>query len=312
MDERWKSHHVVVAGDYSSYAEMRLNGAMVEVHDVLTGLLKEDLDQKAKRMLLYQRFKKVTQDPAEPVPKYVLRSGEELDIMKPSYSKVHNSLSPRTFSIKDFAQMVLSDFPLQRIPALELGYNRLPKTKWYLLTDDDTYIHLPSILSILSTLPSTKSQYLGHANGTYNLRFADSGSGILFSQAAMARIFYPRNRKHILYAKIESLIAESGGKLLAELALKSGVYLNEEYGVDFNNDVPQKSRITKDGFCVEALGFNKLSPREMEDTAVTLLGIEDEIRWWDMWWIFSEGSPRMKELPGQGQERKGKGKRVSG
>ncbi len=82
MDERWKSHHVVVAGDYSSYAEMRLNGAMVEVHDVLTGLLKEDLDQKAKRMLLYQRFKKVTQDPAEPVPKYVLRSGEELDIMK--------------------------------------------------------------------------------------------------------------------------------------------------------------------------------------------------------------------------------------
>lgn len=154
----------MIAGDHESYAERKRNGATTEIHDVVATLLTEDFDKTRERMELYRRFKKATEDSESIVPEEILKSGWELDIMK-------------------------------HIPALELGFKHLQSKKWYLMTDDDTYIHLPSLATILSTLDPTKPHYLRNAIGSYTLRFAHGGSGIIFSH-----IFSPHHA-HIILSK---------------------------------------------------------------------------------------------------------------
>jgi hypothetical protein len=86
------------------------------------------------------------------------------------------------------------------------------------------------------------------------------------------------------------LISDSGAKIIAQVALARGVYLDEEYGMHFNVDVPGRSRIRKEGFCAEILGFHGLGPREMEDVGNRLSGIEDVLRWSKLLGVFAEPS----------------------
>ncbi|CZR56926.1 uncharacterized protein PAC_06815 [Phialocephala subalpina] len=280
MDERWKSGNVVIAGDYGSYAERKLNGAMMEVHDVVAGLEKEGFGEGkgGGRMELLRRFRKATEDPEGIAgSEEILKDGWELDIMK-------------------------------HIPALELGFKHLLPKKWYLMTDDDTYIHLPSLTAILSTLDSTRPHYLGNAIGSYTLRFAHGGSGIIFSHSALSHIFSPHHMRLITSFKLKSLTADFGDKIIAELAMETGIYLNEEYSMHFNGESPWKSMIRKERFCSEVVGFHGMRDGEMDDTAVVLSGVEDKIRWWDLWWDFGKGNESIEDL-GTGL-RIGEGRRV--
>ncbi|PVH74572.1 glycosyltransferase family 31 protein [Cadophora sp. DSE1049] len=180
---------------------------------------------------------------------------------------------------------------LKHIPALELLYNTHPKKKWYLMTDDDTYTHNPSLLSVLSTLSPQDPHYVGCAIW----RFAHGGSGVVFSQAAMYRIF-TGNPEILEESLIEGLTAPLGDQLVAKLAMRNGMYVNEEYAVHFNGEPPRRSTATAAKACATLVGFHKLNPEEMYETQKIFGGMKEPFTWWDLWAIY--GGPDFKEEEG--------------
>ncbi|KAL2074848.1 hypothetical protein VTL71DRAFT_8627 [Oculimacula yallundae] len=262
MGEGWNSGNTLIAGDYSSRkgrkGDLLKNRDEMEVYDILEGLLDEEgIDQDSKRMVLYRQLQKaiVNLDVDENVPDSILNLGWELDILK-------------------------------HIPALELLYNTHPHKKWYLMIDDDTYIHNPSLLSVLSTLSPKDPHYIGNAVW----RFAHGGSGVLFSQAAMYKIF-TGNPEILEQCLIDGLTAPLGDQLVAKLAMRNGMYVNEEYAVHFNGEAPRRSKITADKACATLVGFHKLEPEEMFETDKVFGKMKEAFTWWDLWTIF--GGPNL-------------------
>ncbi|KUJ21701.1 uncharacterized protein LY89DRAFT_380729 [Mollisia scopiformis] len=260
IDGRWKNENVAIASDYGSYGEMRMNDQAVQVHDVLAGLIEEVEDQSPVRVRLYKKFKKAIKYQSSMPQEDILKSGWELDIMK-------------------------------HIPALELGLEQLPDKKWYLMIDDDTYIHIPSIISILSTLSPSKLHYLGKALGSYTLRFAHGGSGVVFSHAALAHIFQPKHVPLLDQLKLKSLTSEVelGDKLIGELAMGTGIYLNEEYSTHFNGESPWRSKVTKESVCSEVVGFHGLEVEQMGKVKEGLSAVQSVVRWCDLGGLFGGG-----------------------
>ncbi|KAH9216567.1 hypothetical protein DL95DRAFT_407544 [Leptodontidium sp. 2 PMI_412] len=257
LGEGWDKRNTIIAGDYSSRKERKgdllKNGDEMEVHDVLEGLLDEQgIDPNSRRMVLYKKLQKAIEDTEadENIPDDIRDLGWELDILK-------------------------------HIPALELLYNMHPNKKWYLMTDDDTYIHNPSLLSVLSTLSPQDQRYLGCAIW----RFAHGGSGVLFSQAAMYKIF-TGNPEILEQSLIDGLTAPLGDQLVAKLAMRNGMYVNEEYAVHFNGEPPRRSKVTADKACATLVGFHKMNPEEMYETERTFGEMNGTFSWWDLWAIF--------------------------
>jgi len=156
------------------------------------------------------------------------------------------------------------------------------------MTDDDTYIHNPSLVSVLSTLSPNDPHYLGCAIW----QFAHGGSGVVFSQAAMYKIF-TGNPEILEKSVLEGLTAPLGDQLVAKLAMRNGMYVNEEYAVHFNGEPSRRSTVTADNACATLVGFHKLNPEEMYETEKIFGRMKEPFTWWSLWAIF--GGPDFDE-----------------
>jgi len=158
------------------------------------------------------------------------------------------------------------------------------------MTDDDTYVHAPSLLYILSHLSSKNVHYIGNPISTIDspLRFAHGGSGILFSHAALSHIFSKADL--IQQMKNESLSALYGDKILGKLAMKRGIYVNEELGIHFSYDPPAQSRITQKNGCAVLVNFHRVATPTAQLAIYKLFSkIETPITWWDVWRVYGRG-----------------------
>ncbi|KAL3423595.1 hypothetical protein PVAG01_05342 [Phlyctema vagabunda] len=131
--------------------------------------------------------------------------------------------------------------------------------KWYVLLDDDTYILDASLRVVLEQLDPLVPHYIGNAIDDYKARFAHGGSAVVFSQAAMDRIFI-QNPSLGSSAHLESVDARLGDKLIATTAMRSGIYLDERYNRHFNGEPPQITRIRGDRLCAPIISFHQLVP----------------------------------------------------
>jgi len=161
----------------------------------------------------------------------------------------------------------------------------MPHKKWYILLDDDTYVLNASLEVILGHLDPSVPHYIGNAVGDYKTRFAHGGSAVVFSQAAMDRIFI-QNTEVVSAAHLESLDARWGDKLIAATAMKTGIYLEERYDRHFNGEPPRVTRIRGDRFCVPIVSFHKMSPSQMHDVGQTFKDAADAVSWIDLWNIY--------------------------
>ena len=69
------------------------------------------------------------------------------------------------------------------------AYNTFPDKKWYVLIDADTYIFWNNLLQYLETLDHNKEIYMGNVQLLGDMTFAHGGSGVIISQAAMAKTY---------------------------------------------------------------------------------------------------------------------------
>jgi len=158
------------------------------------------------------------------------------------------------------------------------------------MTDDDTYIHPPSLLSVLSHLSPTKPHYIGNPISTADspIRFAHGGSGIIFSHSALSQIF---SRSDLVQeVKRTSLDALYGDKVLAQLSMKAGIHVNEYLGVHFNYEPPTQSMLTVDNGCEVVVNFHRVATPAAQLAIHKLLNlINTPITWWDIWNLFGRG-----------------------
>lgn len=136
-------------------------------------------------------------------------------------------------------------------------WQTLPKKKWYIMADDDTYIIKSSLAMLLGHLDYSKPQFIGNPVGDYKGRFPHGGSSVVMSGAALSKLF-DQHPEVVAEAHKESTTAIWGDKLLSTTFMKIGVYLDETYRRFFNGEPPWMTRMWVDRFCLPLVSFHGL------------------------------------------------------
>ncbi|EJT81353.1 hypothetical protein GGTG_01336 [Gaeumannomyces tritici R3-111a-1] len=250
---------VLVVGDFSSHHQT--DGQDFQVRDMLAAAMENEAlasFQDAKRIRVYREMTEAIKAGKDgPALEIGKKFGWELDAMK-------------------------------FIPAMELAWRTLPRRKWYLMLDDDTYIIRPSLQLLLGHMDSSRPIYLGNAVGDYKGRFAHGGSGIAISEAAMRRLFDERPDA-VRAAYLDSLTETWGDRLVAHTLMKVGVYLEERYKHLFNGERPRATRIRADRFCAPLISFHALAqPPQMLEVGKTFRNVAEPVLWSELWGIYRQ------------------------
>lgn len=174
----------------------------------------------------------------------------------------------------------------KNIPMMLHAYKTAPaKTQWFIMIDDDTYMFSGNIAKFLRTLDSSRPYYIGSIAMVRDVFFAHGGSGVIFSRAALDKVFGPEARlshEELLnkYANKALDLNPPFGDLMAAhlLEFDGGVYLNTKDPdsviakldlFDRSQDMFQGERIAstwvnEDLWCCPLGTFHKLRPNEIE------------------------------------------------
>lgn len=278
---------VLVVGD--SDFELKLGGEMplldVKVHDVVAEVLEKRPCSLSKyeplcpRVEQYRKLKAAISAGEDDLARNLSSSfGWELDAVK-----VWSILSD------SYDAYILSLFILtysQFLPALELAYRSMPRKKWFVLLDDDTYLIQPSLNTILGHFDPSMLYYIGNVVGDYRQRFAHGGSSITLSRAAMQALFAGRYHRMLSRARRASATEMWGDRLLADALLRLGIHVEEGTSRFFNGEQPWSSRLRSDRFCAPVSTFHRLTAEEMTGVGRVFREAVDPVLWVDLWDIF--------------------------
>ncbi|KAI1169826.1 family 31 glycosyltransferase [Nemania sp. FL0916] len=165
------------------------------------------------------------------------------------------------------------------LPALEYAWNTLPKKKWYVMIDDDTYVIKSTLNMLLGHLNFGQPHYLGNPVGDYKGRFPHGGSSVILSGAALRNLF-DWHPEIVAQANLESPFAIWGDKLLATTLQKVAVYLDESYRRIFNGEHPWMTRMWSDRLCLPLMGFHGLGDKTaMEQVGEIFKDLQGPVRW---------------------------------
>ncbi|KAI1386889.1 glycosyltransferase family 31 protein [Hypoxylon trugodes] len=165
------------------------------------------------------------------------------------------------------------------LPSLEYVWQTLPKKKWYIMADDDTYMIKSSLALVLGHLNYAKPQFLGNPVGDYKGRFPHGGSSVVMSGAALSKL-YDRHPEVVAEGNQESATAIWGDKLLSTTFMKIGVYLDETYRRLFNGEPPWMTRMWVDRFCLPLVSFHGLgSGDNMLHVGETFKNMKEPVFW---------------------------------
>ncbi|KAH8650133.1 hypothetical protein BX600DRAFT_483986 [Xylariales sp. PMI_506] len=173
------------------------------------------------------------------------------------------------------------------IPGLQYAWENMPKKKWYIMSDDDTYIIKPSLNMLLGHLDPSVPYYIGNPVGDFLGRFAHGGSSVVLSHATMVKLF-DKNPKIAAEANLQSSEITFGDKLLAVTLMKIGIYLDESYSRLFNGEPPFMTRMWADRFCLPLISFHGLGEGDlMEQVDQTFKDISEPVYWRHMAQIYN-------------------------
>ncbi|KAM5380161.1 hypothetical protein ACJZ2D_003612 [Fusarium nematophilum] len=225
----------LVVGDWTTVNETDARLIGVTVHDAIKKVMETKIQGKAEDYPRLAKYKSLQEK---------LQTGNEEEALKIG----------QTFGWELDA--------LKFIMGMEMIYSELPRKKWYIILDDDTFLIRPSLELLLGHIDFRKPQYIGNAVGDYKARFGHGGSAILISGEAMRRLFEHPGIVQEAYA--ESMTETWGDRLVATTLQKLGIYIEESYNHHFNGEPPSITRIWGDRFCSPLVSFHGLrKPGEM-------------------------------------------------
>ncbi|KAI1433296.1 family 31 glycosyltransferase [Xylaria sp. CBS 124048] len=165
------------------------------------------------------------------------------------------------------------------VPALEYAWQTLPKKKWYIMIDDDTYIIKSTVSQLLGHVNYGQPHYIGNPVGDYKGRFPHGGSSVILSGATL-RNWFEWHPELAAAANLESPFAIWGDKLLATTLMKMAIYLDESYRRLFNGEHPWITRMWSDRLCLPLMGFHGLGdPLLMAQVGDTFQNVQTPVLW---------------------------------
>ncbi|KAI1375616.1 glycosyltransferase family 31 protein [Hypoxylon crocopeplum] len=165
------------------------------------------------------------------------------------------------------------------LPSLEYMWRTVPKKKWYIMADDDTYVIKSSLALLLGHLNYGKPQFIGNPVGDYKGRFPHGGSSVIMSGAALSKL-YDEHPEVVAEGNQESPTAIWGDKLLSTTFMKIGIYLDETYRRLFNGEPPWMTRMWVDRFCLPLVSFHGLgSDDSMLHVGETFSNMTEPVFW---------------------------------
>jgi hypothetical protein len=177
---------------------------------------------------------------------------------------------------------------LKNLPGFELALRQYGRKEWFLMVDDDTYVHFPSLLALTHRteheLPRNATLYLGKFLDS-EPPWAHGGSGILVNRNALVQLFDNHPGIALQFFQ-ESLTAQYGdqnfGKALAAADVPAWMPAHRY----FNGEPPDNTRVRTDRLCQPLVTFHHLSEDELLRTRARIetAGQADTVvTWYDPW-----------------------------
>lgn len=115
------------------------------------------------------------------------------------------------------------------VPLVQHAGNNWPDVKWYIYTEDDTYLFLPNVLKYLAQFDSTEAHWLGSYAAKSDVVFAQGGAGFALSRGAWEKSF---GQNPDIAQEYERYTAEHccGDQVLGHALNKYGIKLGENGG----------------------------------------------------------------------------------
>lgn len=146
--------------------------------------------------------------------------------------------------------------------------NALPRRKWYVFIDTDTFVEWDNILALLEHLDPKKNLYLGSPVWVPEAPFAHGGSGYVLSYSALESLNMPSGggSEGPMYSQfgVNTTALCCGDKALAIALKRRGIGL-KGYWPMFNGEIPATVGFGSEIWCEPVLSLHHLNGTEMED-----------------------------------------------
>lgn len=150
----------------------------------------------------------------------------------------------------------------KNLHVVHMSYNMMPKKKWYLHIDADTYLVWSSLLWWLPRLDNSKPLYTGSLTCFSDVKAAHGGSGILLSEAA-TRAIVVDNTSTVPSWDAEAKLHCCGDELVARALRENGVEMHNSWPI-INGDKPWTIPFGPQYWCEPIVTMHHLSTRDME------------------------------------------------
>lgn len=152
------------------------------------------------------------------------------------------------------------------IPLVQHAGENWPAVKWYIYTEDDTYLFLPNVLKYLAQFDHHEAHWLGSYAAKSDVVFAQGGAGFALSRGAWEKSF---GQDPHMAEKYESYTAEHccGDQVLGHALNKYGIKLGENGGDEvfrygFNPLVHWAFPFERWSWCLPLYSWHKVHARD--------------------------------------------------
>lgn len=159
------------------------------------------------------------------------------------------------------------------LPLVQHAGRNWPDVKWYLYTEDDTYLFLPNVLRYLAGYDHAQAHWLGGLGEKLGTTFAHGGSGFALSRGAWERSFGTAaggEDGEDLVAKYQGFVDEACcgdyalGKVLNDYGVRFGEHGgNEGWSWGFNGLPHWKIEFSPDNWCAPVLTWHHAHNRDI-------------------------------------------------
>lgn len=154
------------------------------------------------------------------------------------------------------------------LPLIQHAGQHWPHVKWYLYTEDDTYLFLPNVLLYLSSYDHRESHWLGGLGEKLGTTFAHGGSGFALSRGAWEQSFGKAGTD--LVKKYQRFVdgACCGDYALGKVLNDYGVRFGEDHGETvkfwgFNGLPHWKIEFSRENWCLPVLTWHHAHNRDI-------------------------------------------------
>ncbi|ORY81396.1 hypothetical protein BCR37DRAFT_380290, partial [Protomyces lactucae-debilis] len=171
---------------------------------------------------------------------------------------------------------------MKQTMSADLGYQMLHKNrkfKWWVIIDDDTYLHLPTISAELAKVDHSEAHYFGSPVDGGDNHFAHGGSGIVLSAKAMSDLF--ENRKLADRMHANGLSTLHGDHNLAIYLKKIDIILEDRFRHSFHGEPFEEIRFKLEQVCAPLFTVHHLQEAAMKATHEVVFR-DRLVRFWDV------------------------------